>query len=139
MIDNTWAMEVPETIFTIAQTRGQAVLNTKYPKAFWTMDDMYNSKPVFPTIKFTFNCSEAGGDLAGTDINAVFCMAQIDVTVTKDQGINEARYVSGVVLNEMKKMLFSTDEMPQFSDNTNDLIRLTFRCKRMIGQADTIQ
>ena len=138
MIDNTWAIDIPEKVFTIAQTRGQAVLNEKFPKAFWTTDDMYNSDPVFPTIMFTFVCSEAGADLMGTDINAVFCMVQIDVTVTKDQGINNARYVSGVVLNEMKKLLFTVDEMPQFNDNTNDLIRLTFRCKRMIGQADTL-
>ena len=138
MIDNTWALEVPEKILTIVQTRGQAILDEKFPNAFWTTDDMNNSNPTFPTIMFTFDCSETGGDLMGTDINAVLCMAQIDVTVTKEQGINNARYVAGVVLSEMKRLMFSANEMPQFNDNTNDLIRLTFRCIRIIGQADTL-
>ena len=138
MIDNMWAFDIPEKIFTIVSTRGQEVLKDNYPDTKWSMDDKSYSTATFPTVLFTFTSTEMGNDLMGQDINAIYCSVQIDVTVTKEQGINVARYVSGVVANEMKRLSFSINEMPQFNDNTDDLIRLIFRCRRVIGQADTL-
>lgn len=138
MIDNTWAYDLPDKIFTIAKTRGQAILNTDYPNTLWTMDSFENSEPIFPTIMFTIDMAERGSDLVGEDINAVLVDVQVDVTVLKEQTINVARYVSGVVVNEMKRLKFYVDEMPFQNESTNDLIRYTFRCQRMVGQADTL-
>lgn len=138
MVDNTWAFDLPDTIFTIAKTRGQEVLATKYPDTLWTKDGFENSEPSFPTIKFTFTMTERGSDLIGQDINAVMVNAQVDVTVLKEQTINAATYVSGVVVNEMKHLGFYIDEMPFQNESTDDLIRFTFRCQRIVGQADTL-
>ena len=55
MIDNTWAFNLPDKIFTIVRTRGQNVLETKYPNAHWTMDGFENIEPTFPSIMFTFD------------------------------------------------------------------------------------
>ena len=82
--------------------------------------------------------NELGGDLNGQDINGVMCMVQVDITCTKEQGSQDARFVSGVVMNEFKKLRFFINEVPQFNDNTNDLIRLIFRARRVIGQSDII-
>lgn len=138
MIDNTWAMNLPDNIYTIAKTRAQAVLNTYYPDTLWTMDGLENSEPTFPAVMFTFTLSERGADLSGEDINAVMVDVQVDITVLKEQTINAATYVSGVIVNEMKRLKFYIDEMPFQNESTNDLIRYTFRCQRIVGQADTI-
>lgn len=138
MIDNTWAYDLPDTIFTIAKTRGQAILEADYPDTLWTKDGFENSEPSFPTIKFTIDMAERGRDLVGEDINAVMVDVQVDVTVLKEQTINTARYVSSVVVNEMKRLKFYVDEMPFQNESTNDLIRYTFRCQRIVGQADTL-
>ena len=76
--------------------------------------------------------SERGSDLIGEDINAVMVDVQVDITVLKEQTINTARYVSGVVVNEMKRLKFYVDEMPFQNESTNDLIRYTFRCQRIV-------
>lgn len=138
MIDNSWAFDLPDKIFTIVKTRGQSVLNTNYPNTHWTMDSFENIEPVFPSILFVFDESERGQDLIGEDINGVMINALVDITVTKEQTINTARYVSGVVVNEMKKLGFYIDELPFQNESTNDLIRYTFRCQRIVGQADTL-
>lgn len=139
MIDNTWVMDLPQVITTIISTRGQAILRNKYPKALWTTEDVKNSNPTFPTILLSFDLAEVGNDLNGIDINGVMCTVDVNITVTKSQGIRDARWISGVAMNEFKKLRFVVNEMPRFDDNTNDLIRLIFRARRIIGQADMIQ
>ena len=138
MIDNTWAFNLPDKIFTIVKTRGQNVLETKYPNAHWTMDGFENIEPTFPSIMFTFDTSERGQDLIGQDINGVMVNVLVDVTATKEQTINTAKYVSGVVVNELKRLGFYIDDLPFQNESTNDLIRFTFRCQRIVGQADTL-
>lgn len=138
MIDNTWAFDLPDKIFTIAKTRGQSVLEEQFPDASWTMDDSENKEPTFPTILFTITTAERGSDLMGEDINGLMVDVQVDVTVLKEQTINTAKYVSGVVANEMKRLKFYIDELPFQNETTNDLIRYTFRCQRIVGQSDTL-
>lgn len=138
MIDNMWVMDLPQTITTLVKTRGNIQLLGKFPKIRWTTEDMKDSPLEFPTIKLTYTMNELGGDLNGQDINGVMCMVQVDITCTKEQGSQDARFVSGVVMNEFKKLRFFINEVPQFNDNTNDLIRLIFRARRVIGQSDII-
>lgn len=138
MIDNTWAMDLPQIITTIVSTRGKTRLADTYPNASWTEEDVKNSPSVFPTIFLSYTMTEMGADLIGQDINAVMLMVQCDVTVTKAEGIRGARFVTGVVMDEFKKLMFEVNQMPSFDDNTNDLIRLTFRARRVVGQADVI-
>lgn len=138
MIDNTWAFDLPDKVFTIAQTRGQAILEDYYPDTAWTKDGFKNEKPTFPNIMFTFTMSERGSDLLGEDINGVMLNVQVDITVLKEQTANAVTYISGVVVTEMKRLHFYIEELPFENESTDDLIRYTFRCQRMIGQADTL-
>ena len=138
MIDNSWAMEVPQTITTIVKTRGQARINDKFPNAYWTEEDRQNVNSIFPTIFLAYTMSEIGGDLEAQDINAIMLRAEVNVTVTKEQGVQNARFISGVVMDEFKRLRFIVQEFPQFKDNTSDLIRLIFRARRVIGQSDII-
>lgn len=138
MIDNMWVMDLPQTITTLVSTRANKRLISKFPNVRWTTEDTINSPLVFPTIKMTYTMSELGGDLEGQDINGVMCMVQVDVTCSKEQGSQDARFVSGVAMDEFKKLRFIVYEIPQFKDDTNDLIRLIFRARRVIGQSDVI-
>lgn len=137
MVDNTWVMDLPQIITTIVSTRGKTRLAETYPNASWTEDDIKNAPSVFPTILFSYTMTEMGADLIGQDVNAVMLMVQVDVTVTKEQGIQGARYVSGVVMDELKKLSFYVSDLPNPEDNTSDLIRYVFRARRVVGQADT--
>lgn len=138
MIDNSWVMDLPQTITTIVKTRGNNRLISKFPDIRWTTEDTKDSPLKFPTILLTYTMSEVGGTLEGTDINGVMCMVQIDVTCTKEQGSQSARQVASVVMDEFKRLQFIVGEMPQFKDNTTDLIRMILRARRVIGQADVI-
>lgn len=138
MIDNTWVMDLPQTITTLVKTRGNTRLLERFPQIRWTTEDTKDSPLAFPTVLLTYTMNELGGDLQGQDINGVMCMVQVDVTCTKEQGSQDARYVTGVVMDEFKKLRFAINEIPQFEDNTTDLIRLIFRARRAIGQADEI-
>lgn len=137
MIDNTWAMELPQIITTIVSTRGKTRLATTYPNTSWTEEDVRNNPSVFPTVFMDYTMTEMGADLIGQDINAIMLMVQVDVTVSRDQGITGARLVTGVAMDEFKRLSFEVNQMPSFSDNTSDLIRMTFRARRVVGQADT--
>lgn len=142
-VDNTWVIDLPEQIFTLVKTKVQKKITTtslaqKFPKTFWTMDSSVNAEPIFPTIYMIFVNNETGNDLYNKDINAIICMAQVDITVTKEQGLNGARTIAGLVMNEFKDLGFTIKEAPAFEDNTTDLKRMVFRASRVIGQSDII-
>lgn len=143
MVDNTWVIDLPTQIYTLVKTKSQAKFN-KSPKAsvlkdtFWTLDGVINAKPVFPTIYLAFDCVEVGNDLHNKDINAVICTVQVDISVSKEQGLTTARYVSGIVMNEFKQLGFNISEAPNLNDSTIDIKRMVFRASRVIGQADII-
>lgn len=138
MIDNTWAIDVETVVFATVKKRAQAILNSKYPNAFWTMDNVVNAEPTFPTIYMFMTSNEIGNDLEGEDINGISAMFQVEITVDKKQGIREGRLIAGVVMNEFKRLHFIVNQMPEFDGNTNDTKRLIFRCRRNIGQADIL-
>lgn len=137
-MDNvTWIIDIPTEIFMLVKTRAQAQLNNLFPNALWTMDDSLTIEPIFPTIFMSFECSEVGMDLNAQDINGINCVAQVDITVTKEQGIENARYISSIVVAEFKKLGFEITEAPMFR-NTVDLKSMIFVARRIIGQADII-
>lgn len=142
-VDNNWIIEFPTELFMLVKTRAQSVIDssvyrTEFSDAYWTMDEVINAEPIFPTIFMFFNMNEMGRDIEGIDINAVMCMCQVDITVSKKQGLSGGRYLAGVIMNEFKKLGFEIQEAPYFDDNTNDLKRMIFRARRLIGQADII-
>lgn len=143
LVDNNWVLELPTQIFTLVKTRVNKKINTsslatKFKDTFWTMDNAVNIEPKFPTVYMFFESSEIGNDLMNTDINAIICMAQIDITVSKDLGLNGAKTLAGLCMNEFKALGFNIKEAPNFNDNTIDIKRIVFRAERVIGQADII-
>lgn len=72
------------------------------------------------------------------DINGISCIAQVDITVTKEQGLESARHISSIVMDEFKQLGFQIANLPSFSQSTIDLKRMVFEARRIIGQADII-
>lgn len=142
-VDNTWVIDLPTQIFTLVKTKVNkkvktTTLSSKFSDIFWTMDSAVNIEPIFPTVYMFFECNEIGNDLTNTDINAIVCMAQIDITVSKEIGLNGARTIAGLCMNEFKALGFNIKEAPNFNENTLDIKRIVFRATRVIGQADII-
>lgn len=138
MIDNTWVLELEPKIITLVQTRADKIIKEKYPDVNWTTDDSVVKEPVFPNIYIFTEAGELGRDLDNIDINGTAFMAQVRVTVSKEQGMAGARFVAGVVMNEFKRLHFAIDEIPRFEGGSPDTKQLLFRARRVIGQADIL-
>lgn len=138
MIDNTWILTLQNEIFTLVKTRAQAILNDKYPNAFWTTESSTHIEPIFPTIYITFSGMETGSDLTGLDVNGVILDAQIEIYTERKQSKVETEYISGVVLNEFKRLGFFIRDIPHRDDTNPDIRRVIYTAGRVVGQADLI-
>lgn len=138
MIDNTWIITLPNEIFTLVKTRAQAILNDKYPNTFWTTESSTHIEPIFPTIYISFSGMETGSDLTGADVNGIILDADIEVYTERKTSKVETEYISGVVLNEFKRLGFEISDIPIRDDTNPDIRRVIFKAGRVVGQADII-
>lgn len=137
-VDNTWVLDLEPKIVALVKTRANKVIKKKYPDINWTTDDSVVKEPVFPNVYIFTECTEIGMDVTGDDINAVVMMAQVRITVTKDQGMAGARLVANATMNEFKRLGFIIDRIPRFEGGSTDTKQLLFRARRVIGQADIL-
>lgn len=137
-IDNTWVLDLEPTIVALVKTRANKKIKTKYPDINWTTDDSVVKEPTFPNVYIFTSSIEFGKDMYGQDINAVSFLAQVRITVSKEQGMKGARFIAGHVMSEFKNLGFIIDEIPRFEGNTPDTKQLLFRANRIIGQADIL-
>lgn len=138
----TWVLDIETAIFATVKTRALPLLKERYENILatnFTMDNVVSSDAEFPNIYIHFLPSiEVGGDLDGTTINGIRTTVQCEITTTAEDGLNGARYIASVMLEQFKKLKFSCNSLPEFNGNTADTKRMVFRATRIIGANDTI-
>lgn len=131
-----WISDISPIVFTRVKTQVGKELQTKYPGLYFTTSDRTRADPTFPTVYIhEMGSVEAGQDLEGSEINAVFSTFQIEVTDNLTQ--NRVAAVMEAVIKSMKKMRFSVVSMPEFQ-NQKDVFRQVARFRRVIGQSDIL-
>ena len=131
-----WISDISPMVFTRVKMEVGKALRPKYPDLFFTTSDRVEAEPKFPTVYIhEMPGSETGQDLEGTEINAIICSFQIEVTDTYLN--NRATEVMSEVVKCMKKMRFSVASIPEFQ-NQKDTVRQVARFRRTIGQGDVL-
>lgn len=136
MADVEWAFELENLIYSKVKASATKVLKTKFPKIYFTTSNMNKGEPIYPTVYIhELPGTEMGADLNGQDINAV--METIQVEVISDTSQEDVSYITKVIAGIFKKMRFQVLSMPEF-DNGSTYYRKIMRCRRVIGNADTL-
>lgn len=134
--NNKWVDEVQTYLYSKIKAMLTVKLKKKYPDLFITDDDEVPTDPKFPSIFIEFlQPSERGADLEGKSINAISLTVEVDVTVTKAQGMKVAREVSYEVLECFKSLSFRAT-MPNFQNDGDGTKRMIARYTRVIGYND---
>lgn len=135
---NIWVADAQTLIYSKAKAMLISKLKTTYPSLYVTDDDETPSEAQFPSVYIHFlQPSERGQDLEGKSINAIYLTAEVEVTVTKAQGISVAKEVAYKAMDIFKSMSF--DGRLPFEDNRGDgTKRMIARYSRTIGYNDTI-
>lgn len=136
-MDNSWVFDIQNKIYSRLEAVCLAKLSRSYPDINVTMNSNVPTHPKFPSVYLHFlSPIEIGKDLNGSDVNAIYLTAQVEVTVTKAQEMSVASEVSQVVMDCMKDMRFSAT-LPEFV-NTDTEYRTVSRYARTLGNADTL-
>lgn len=136
MANIEWAFNLENLIYSKVKTESKKILDKKYPKIYFTTSNMNKGEPVYPTVYIhELPGTEMGADLNGTDINAV--METLQVEVISDTSQADVSYIMKVVAGVFKDMRFQINSMPEFS-NGETYYRKIMRCRRVIGNADTL-
>lgn len=134
-----WYIDIETDIFTQVKYRLKQALLTRFPDLYVTMDDTIIQEPKFPTVYIHFMQSvEDAQDFDGTSVNAINCSVQFEVTVSKEQGMNSARIVAAEVTSAFKALSFNMVSLATFSNSSADIKRMVGRCRRIIGNGDTL-
>lgn len=132
---NEWVLDIGDIIFDQIEEYVREDIGKKYKNLFFTSTDLNDDEPSFPAVCIKeMPSTELGMTLDNDGINGVLYGLQIEIFTNKSQ--DEAKRVAKSVLNALKEMQFTINEMPSF-DNTN-LYRLIFRARRVIGANDSI-
>ena len=156
-MDNHWAFDLENDIYTTIKTRALKKLKDRYPNIFFTQTDLPKDAAeesdhfllalVFwhiskdATVKYpTVYLRELGGSpeqgrtLEGKDINGVWFTMQCDVTTNKSK--KEARAVNEEVALLFKDIGFAIVAFPESSTVGNNYVS-GMRVRRMFGSKDT--
>lgn len=136
MANIDWAFNLENLIFSKVKTESKRILSTKYPNIYYTTSNMNKGEPTYPTVYIhELPGAEMGADLVGKDINAV--METLQIEVISDTSQADVSYIMKVIAGVMKDMSFQINSMPEFS-NGETYFRKIMRCRRVIGNADTL-
>lgn len=134
-----WYYDIETDIFTQVKYRLNQALLTRFPDLYITMDDAIIQEPKFPTVFIHFMQSvEEAQTLENTSVNAVNCTIQFEVTVSKEQGMNTARVVTDEVTKAFKELAFNMVSLATFNNGSQDTKRMVGRCRRRIGNGDSL-
>lgn len=134
-LSSSWVFDLQDKIYSRLDAVCTAKLSSKYPDLNVTMDSHKVNGAKFPNVYLHFlSPVEAGKDLVGQDVNAVYLTADIIVTVTSAQKMEVAREVTQVVVDCMKDMRFAAS-LSEFRD-TDTEYRTVSRFARFIGNEE---
>lgn len=129
-------LDIESKVFSRIKNKCPQALKTKYPNINFTTSDRVPTNPKFPTVYVhEISSSELADDLQGTSINALRSTIQIEVT--DNESISNAREVMNYVVNTMKTMRYRVTLMPEFQ-NTSSVYRVIARFRRTIGSGESI-
>ena len=135
---NIWVSDIQTKAYSRAKAILTASLGDKYPSLYITDDDETPTEPQFPTVYIHFlEPAERGQDLEGSEVNAIYLTAEVEVTVTKAQGMRVCKEVSYVALDAFKSMRFQAT-MPAFKNDGSGTKRMIARYARTIGSNDKL-
>ena len=138
MKENKWIFNIQTFIYSRIKAILTSKLKSKYKDLFITDDNEVPTDPKFPSIYFEFlQPVERGKDLEGKGINAIYLTVEVQVSVTKAQGINVAREVAFEVLECFKDLSFEAT-MPNFEKDGSGTKRMIARYSRVIGYNEAI-
>lgn len=113
------------------------MLQTEYPKAYFTTTIRTPSKPKFPTVVFRkLTSPEAGSDLRGGTVNAITYNIQVDV-ITNDEQLT-ADDLTYSVVDCMKRLRFQVVGDVYTDESNPDEYRSIARFRRIIGRGDRL-
>ena len=136
-VDNSWAYDFENKIFTIVKTKALKKLKSKYPDInFTTSNNNSDDNPKFPCVYIhQLGSTESGNDLENNTINALYVTFQIETYSKTSQ--RDAKYVMSIVGDIFKSYGFSINEFPEFN-NESSVYRCVMRVQRLVGSADEI-
>lgn len=135
---HSWVYDTEDLIFSKVKALCIAKLKKKYPKINVTTDGQSNEDAKFPTVYVQFlGSQEVGKDLSNETINAINILIQVDIEVSKAQGLVVAREVIDVVTTAFKGMHFNTT-MPTVNFDSEGINRYVMRFDRLIGNGDIL-
>lgn len=132
---NEWVLDLGDIIYDNIEEYVTNDIGKKYKDLFFTSSDINENNANFPAVVIKeLPSMEMGMTLVNDGINAVLYGVQVEVWSNKSQ--LECKRVMKSVLNILKEMQFTINQMPNF-DNTK-LYRLIIRANRVIGGNDII-
>lgn len=137
-MDNHWAFDLENDIYTTIKTRALKKLKDRYPNIFFTQTDLPKDATVkYPTVylRELGGSPEQGRTFEGKDINGVWFTMQCDVTTNKSK--KEARAVNEEVALLFKDIGFAIVAFPESSTVGNNYVS-SLRVRRMFGNSDTM-
>ena len=135
----SWIADVEAKSFTLVKYKGEKELKEKYPRIYYTTDNMASTDTYYPTVymKFLPN-GESGRDLEGNRISAYLCGIQLEVTVSKEQGQTVAKKVMWQAIETLQSKGFEVFNTPEDISTSADNRRYVARVRRSIGFNDYI-
>ncbi len=137
-MDNHWAFDLENDIYTTIKTRALKKLKDRYPNIFFTQTDLPKDATIkYPTVylRELGGSPEQGRTMDGKDINAVWFTMQSDVTTNKSK--KEARAVNEEIALLFKDIGFAIVAFPESSTVGNNYVS-NLRVRRMFGNSDTM-
>ena len=139
MADNDWAYTIESKIYTIVKTRLLNALSSTYPKLLVTQQRKLNDEPCFPTVYIQMlNSPEIGSDLDNLTINAMLISFEVQITVSKEQGLSVLRKIQAAVTDNFKLLRFNVVARGEFTRETNDTYTSISRFRRVVGGNEEI-
>lgn len=139
MIDNSWALRLPDQIFNMFSHEMKLAYGSKYKNLYITQDEAVTGTPKFPTVMMKqIGAPEAGRDLTGDRINAAKLTFQITINYQGEKAEDRERLVdmTATAINFFKWKRFEVRD-PAYTI-TNKIRTATFRASRLFGSMDPL-
>lgn len=140
MIDNSWALRLPDQIFNMFSHEMKLAYGSKYKNLYITQDEAVTGTPKFPTVLMRqIGAVEVGQDIAGDTINAIRPTFQITINYQGESQADREALVNmtATAINFFKWKRFEISN-PVYTI-TNKIRTATFRATRTIGSLDPLQ
>lgn len=137
----SWLNDYQSNVATIVETKVVKKLKNKYPNISFTRDEEGDTKVHFPTVYLHFMAgAEKNKPISSKSLALINVGVKIDVTCSKDQGLESCREVISTVIDEFENLYFSMSFSPEDMSTGNENKRMVATVQRSsVGQSDAEQ